>query len=62
MGFLKSPPGCNRTIMTDPLSALERIAAINASAAFNRLARFEVVAAGGGAAELRMEWRDDLTQ
>src|SRR6516165_1334001 len=49
-------------IMTDPLSALERIAAINASAAFNRLARFEVVAAGGGAAELRMEWCDDLTQ
>src|SRR5215468_5692110 len=48
--------------MTDPGSALQRIAAINASAAFNRLARFEVVAAGDGAAELRMDWREDFTQ
>ena len=48
--------------MTDPGSALQRIAAINASAAFNRLARFEVVAAGDGAAELRMDWREEFTQ
>jgi uncharacterized protein (TIGR00369 family) len=52
----------NGKIMTDPGSALQRIAAINASAAFNRLARFEVVAAGDGAAELRMDWREDFTQ
>ena len=36
--------------------------AANASAAFNRLAEFEVVAAGDGAAEIRMRWRDDFTQ
>ena len=48
--------------MTDPGSALQRIAAINASAAFNRLARFVVVAAGDGAAELRMDWREEFTQ
>src|SRR5215469_14260792 len=46
--------------MTDPGSALQRIAAINASAAFNRC--FEVVAAGDGAAELRMDWREEFTQ
>src|SRR5882757_10792505 len=41
---------------------LERLVATNASAACNRLAGFEVVAAGGGEVELRMPWRDDLTQ
>jgi uncharacterized protein (TIGR00369 family) len=41
---------------------LERLIATNASAAFNRLAGFEVVSAGAGEVELRMPWRDDLTQ
>ncbi|MBR0757197.1 PaaI family thioesterase [Bradyrhizobium jicamae] len=36
--------------------------AANASAGFNRLAGFEVVAAADGASELRMQWRDDFTQ
>jgi uncharacterized protein (TIGR00369 family) len=31
-------------------------------AAFNRLAHFEVVAAGDGTAEIEMRWSDDLTQ
>lgn len=41
---------------------LERLTALNTSAAFNRLAGFEVIAAGDGAASLRMAWRDELTQ
>ena len=41
---------------------LQNLVAVNASAAFNRLAEFEVVAAGDGAAEIRMRWRDDFTQ
>lgn len=41
---------------------LERLVATNASAAFNRLVGLEVVSAGGGEVELRMPWRDDLTQ
>ena len=41
---------------------LQRLIATNASAAFNRMAGFEVVAAGDGEVELRMIWRDDLTQ
>lgn len=38
------------------------VIALNASAAFNRHAGFEVVSAGEGAAELRLPWRDDLGQ
>ena len=41
---------------------LQRLTETNASAAFNRMAGFEVVAAGDGEVELRMIWRDDLTQ
>ena len=41
---------------------LERLVATNSSAAFNRMAGFEVVAAGDGHAEIRMTWRDDFTQ
>ncbi|GIQ75880.1 PaaI family thioesterase [Bradyrhizobium sp. RD5-C2] len=41
---------------------LERLVATNASAAFNRLVGLELVSAGAGAVELRMPWRDDLTQ
>jgi len=41
---------------------LERLIATNASAAFNRLVGLEVVSAGAGEVELRMPWRDDLTQ
>ncbi|MBR0898598.1 PaaI family thioesterase [Bradyrhizobium tropiciagri] len=41
---------------------LDRLVATNASAAFNRLAGFEVVSAGAGEVVLRMAWRDDLTQ
>ncbi|MBR0871726.1 PaaI family thioesterase [Bradyrhizobium tropiciagri] len=41
---------------------LQRLVATNASAAFNRLAGFEVVAAGDGKVELRMAWSDDFTQ
>ncbi|WP_338829995.1 PaaI family thioesterase [Bradyrhizobium sp. 27S5] len=49
-------------MITGPGLDLERLIATNASAAFNRLAGFEVVSAGAGAVELRMPWRDDLTQ
>jgi len=41
---------------------LQSLAAVNASAAFNRAAGFDVVAAGNGEATIRMNWRDDLTQ
>ena len=41
---------------------LQRLAATNESAAFNRLAGFEVVAADDGRADVRMTWRDDFTQ
>jgi uncharacterized protein (TIGR00369 family) len=41
---------------------LQDLAAVNESAAFNDMAGFEVVSAGGGHAELRMIWRDDFTQ
>ena len=48
--------------MTDPGLDLERLIAVNSSAGFNRLAHFEVIAAGDGAAEIQMRWSDDLTQ
>jgi uncharacterized protein (TIGR00369 family) len=42
--------------------SLQHLMAANAAAGFNRLAGFEVSAAGDGAAEVVMKWRDDLTQ
>jgi uncharacterized protein (TIGR00369 family) len=42
--------------------SLQHLMAANAAAGFNRLAGFEVRAAGDGAAEVVMKWRDDLTQ
>ena len=41
---------------------LKMLDAVNASAAFNRFAGFEVVAAGNGEASIQMTWRDDFTQ
>lgn len=41
---------------------LQRLIATNASANFNRLTGFEVIAAGNGEAEIHMPWSDDLTQ
>jgi uncharacterized protein (TIGR00369 family) len=41
---------------------LQQLIATNASAGLNRLAGFEVIAAGNGDAELRMQWNDDFTQ
>jgi uncharacterized protein (TIGR00369 family) len=41
---------------------LPDLSAVNGSAAFNRMAGFEVAAAADGAAELHMSWRDDFTQ
>jgi uncharacterized protein (TIGR00369 family) len=42
--------------------SLQHLIAANASAGFNKLIGFEVVAAEGGAAEIVMKWRNDLTQ
>jgi uncharacterized protein (TIGR00369 family) len=42
--------------------SLQHLMAANAAAGFNRLVGFEVRAAGDGAAEVVMKWRDDLTQ
>ncbi|QPF84975.1 PaaI family thioesterase [Bradyrhizobium genosp. L] len=47
---------------TSPGFDLPRLVATNASAAFNRLAGFEVVAAGDGAVEVHMRWNGDFTQ
>lgn len=41
---------------------LQKLVQVNASAAFNRFAGFDVVAAGDGAVEIRMPRRDDFTQ
>ncbi|QOZ65230.1 PaaI family thioesterase [Bradyrhizobium arachidis] len=41
---------------------LQALDAVNASAAFNRSAGFDVVAAGHGEVTIRMGWQDDLTQ
>ncbi|MFB9266146.1 PaaI family thioesterase [Bradyrhizobium erythrophlei] len=46
----------------DPGFDLQQLAGVNASAAFNRMVGFEVVAAGRGEAELRMPWRDEFGQ
>lgn len=42
--------------------SLQDVVATNASARLNRLAGFNVTAAADGAAEIVMEWNDDLTQ
>jgi len=42
--------------------SLQDLIATNASARLNRLAGFDVTAAENGAAEIVMEWSDDLTQ
>jgi uncharacterized protein (TIGR00369 family) len=42
--------------------SLQDLVAANASARLNRLAGFDVTAADDGAAEIVMEWNDDLTQ
>lgn len=47
------------TVMIDPQASLE---AINRSAAFNRWAGFEVVAAEAGKATLRMPWKPEAGQ
>jgi uncharacterized protein (TIGR00369 family) len=41
---------------------LQELTAANESAAFNRMAEFEVISAGEGCAEIGMAWRDDFTQ
>jgi uncharacterized protein (TIGR00369 family) len=41
---------------------LHDLSALNGSAAFNRMAGFEVAAAVDGTAELHMRWNDDFTQ
>ncbi|MET4387089.1 uncharacterized protein (TIGR00369 family) [Bradyrhizobium sp. F1.4.3] len=41
---------------------LPALKAVNSSAAFNRMAEFEVVEAGNGAATIRMSWRDEFAQ
>lgn len=43
-------------------SVLSALREINATAAFNRWARFEVVSASTGEVELRMSWRDEAGQ
>lgn len=48
--------------MADTAPATIDITALNASAAFNRWAGFEVVRAEAGAAELRLPWRAELGQ
>jgi uncharacterized protein (TIGR00369 family) len=48
--------------MTEDETMHDTVVALNASAAFNRQAGFEVVSAGGGSAELRLPWRADHGQ
>jgi uncharacterized protein (TIGR00369 family) len=47
---------------SSPALDLQELVALSATAGLNRLAGFEVVAAGDGAAELRMQGNDDFTQ
>ena len=42
--------------------SLQELTAANESAAFNRMAEFEVISAGEGCVEIGMAWRDDFTQ
>jgi uncharacterized protein (TIGR00369 family) len=48
--------------VTDDAELLASLRAINALAAFNRWAGFEVVRASPGEADLRMAWRGDIGQ
>ena len=48
--------------MADVEASRDDVIALNASAAFNVWAGFEVVSAGAGVAELRLAWRPDLGQ
>jgi uncharacterized protein (TIGR00369 family) len=48
--------------MAAPGLTLQQLADVNASAGLNRLAGFEVTAAGAGNAEIVMTWNDGLTQ
>jgi acyl-coenzyme A thioesterase PaaI-like protein len=48
--------------MTTTALDLQQLIAVNASAGLNRLAGFEVVAAGEGAAEIRMPGNTDFTR
>ena len=48
--------------MTAARATRADVADLNATAAFNVWARFEVVAAAEGRAELRLPWRSDLGQ
>jgi len=41
---------------------LQTLRAVNSSAAFNRMARFDVAAAGGGEVTIRMTWHDEFSQ
>lgn len=47
---------------SNPAMNFQHLTAANASAQFNSHAEFEVIAAGDGAAEIRMPWCDDFTQ
>ena len=47
---------------SNPAMNFQHLTAANASARFNSHAGFEVIAAGDGAAEIRMPWRDAFTQ
>ena len=47
---------------SDSGMSLQDVVATNASASLNRLAKFDVIAAENGAAEIVMEWNDKLTQ
>lgn len=48
--------------MAAPGLTMQQLADVNASAGLNRLAGFEVTAAGAGNAEIVMTWNDGLTQ
>src|SRR5882757_6833529 len=48
--------------MDDPEELLDRVRQLNASAAFNRWAGFQVAAASPGAVSLRMPWRQEFGQ
>jgi acyl-coenzyme A thioesterase PaaI-like protein len=48
--------------MADVEASRAAVVALNASAAFNAWAGFEVVSAGAGGAELRLAWRPGLGQ
>ena len=58
----KSATGMEQRVTPNPALDLQHLIAANASAAFNRMARFEVAAAGDGTAEIRMRWNDDFAQ